>query len=323
MKRVLIFLIFVSVSTVYVKSRHGSSSRNIERQLHESIPYREKPEFSASKYYEMIQEAYGKEDYTAVIHLGQYMFEEFADAPFINEIHYFVAMSHYALNNYDFASKGLSKYLRIPGASYFQKAIDTKFVVAKVYANKSKGHFQGIRQFVKRPFNRSKALRIFDELIDLVAFSDIAAYSLFYKGELLNAIDEFEEAIESFETLIHGFGRHELIPASYLGIAEAYLIAYRSSNSKNPDLLDLCELSVRKFITEYPTHELIPQAEKYMAAMQEEYAKDLYDTGRFYERIGEKTAAKLYYKSVLEKFGATHCAKRCQIRLKKLDKRYS
>ena len=61
--------------------------------------------------------------------------------------------------------------------------------------------------------------------------------------------------------------------------------------------------------------------QKRVMNMQEEYALDLYETGRFYERTKKWQAAKMYYGNVLEKFADTTLANKCKKRLIYLEKK--
>lgn len=287
--------------------------------VYQEVQLQKLPEYPGTTYFEMIKTAYREKNYEEAIKLAKYVLEVFEDEPFITEVPYYLGHSYYAAGDYDLASKQFSTYLKTPGILHFEEIIKVKFEIGKIYAGKTMAPFNSIRQLVRIPLHKKKGIAVFNEIISLVAFSDLAAHSLFYKGELLNAVGEYKEAVDAFESVIRGFGVHELVPQCYLGIAQAYLLEYQFSESKDPEALDLAELNLQRFEKAFPQSELKVSLEQCLVDMKEEYASDLYETGRFYERISKPHAAKMYYDTVLTNFSETKTAPLCQKRLVKLE----
>ena len=57
------------------------------------------------------------------------------------------------------------------------------------------------------------------------------------------------------------------------------------------------------------------EAENSVLEIKEVYAKGLYDTGQFYERIEEPRASLIYYQNAIRQFPETTVAKLCEQRL--------
>ena len=85
--------------------------------------------------------------------------------------------------------------------------------------------------------------------------------------------------------------------------------------------MDLAGLNLQRFEQQFPQIDMKSQLEKSLMGMREEYAQDLYDTGRFYERTKKWSAAKMYYENVLEKFSDTTLAEKCKERFPYLEKK--
>jgi TolA-binding protein len=315
--------LFIVCSTSILSTGFCANSKPVTPRHSIVLPVeiQKKLEFDANTYYAKLKECFQEGKHQKVVQICKFIYENFEDEPFFSELPYYMGRSYLFLDDYDLANKQFTKYLRTPGVMHFDEVIKLKFEVGKIYAGKIKAPFHSIRQLVRLPFHNTKAKQIFDEIISLVAFSDLAAYSLFYKGEILNRTGEYEEAIECFNSVIKGFGLHELLPESYLGIADSYLLQYQYSKSKNPDLLDLASLNLQRFEQQFPQSEMKEQLAKRMLSMKEEYALDLYETGRFYERTKKWHAAKMYYDNVLEKFADTTLADKCKKRLTYLEKK--
>jgi outer membrane protein assembly factor BamD (BamD/ComL family) len=160
-------------------------------------------------------------------------------------------------------------------------------------------------------------LGIYDEVVAAMPSHELAALSYYYKGCLLWKMKSYAEAVESYQTLIRRFPKHELVPEAYLYITKVYLDQSRRE-FQNSDLLAFAEVNLKKFKSEFPRDEHVEIAEREVARIKEVYACGLYDTAYFYERIGKPQASVIYYENAILQFPTTHVAQASRSRLSRL-----
>ena len=147
--------------------------------------------------------------------------------------------------------------------------------------------------------------------------SEIAVQALFSKACLLWTQQLYRESTDSFKMLARRFPKHELAPESYLLINQVYL-EQSKVELQNPDLLDFAQINVRKFQADFPNDERLSQAEANVLAIKEVYARGLFNTGSFFQRIRKPQAAVIYYQQAMVEFPETITADWCRRRLSKL-----
>ena len=98
-----------------------------------------------------------------------------------------------------------------------------------------------------------------------------------------------------------------MAPLAYLCINRVY-VEQSLSEFQNPDLLALAQINYRKFARDFPKEERLAEAEADIHAIKEIYARGLYDTGQFYERVSKPKASVIYYLNAIKQFPDTHVA---------------
>src|SRR5690606_29606286 len=87
---------------------------------------------------------------------------------------------------------------------------------------------------------------------------------------------------------------------------------------QNPDILAFAEINLQRFEESFPQEERIEQAYSELMAIKEAYAKGLYETASFYQRIRKNDAAVIYYQKILLDFPETTYADWSKRRLSSL-----
>lgn len=234
------------------------------------------------------------------------------------EASFYLGICYYEMNELDFANTEFSAYLKTTShPEFFEQAIFYKYWIAEKLKTSKRRPFK-YRYLPKWLPGQSLALEVYDEIVMTVPNHELAVCALFSKAELLQKMREYRESIETYQTLIRRFPRHELTPDSYLRISQAY---YQLSQIEfqNPDLLGLAELNARKFKEDFPRDERVETAEKYSLLITEVYAQGLCSVGQFYERTHHPEAAAIYYQSAIEDYPNTKVAAYCRCRLNHLN----
>jgi outer membrane protein assembly factor BamD (BamD/ComL family) len=145
----------------------------------------------------------------------------------------------------------------------------------------------------------------------------LAAKALYSKGSLQWDEKQYRQSVDSFQMLIKRFPKHELAPESYVAISKIF-VEQSGTEFQNPDILAFAQINLRKFKSDFPREERLGEVENDLLSIKEYFAKNLYDTGQFYERTDKPRAAAIYYQNAIQQFPETQIAQKCQSRLEKL-----
>lgn len=263
---------------------------------------------SVQEHYSVMLDAFQKNSFEEAVSQALIVIKNFPNSPFAQEAYYYLGVGYFHLNECDNANRFLSAYLKKQTApKYFEEVVRYKFLIAERYHRGTKKHVLGWEALPKWVPAEEEAMLLYDEVIAALPHHEISAKSLFGKAQLLLAQEEYKASIETYQTLIRRFSKHPLAVESYIGIGQVYLI---ESQEQYPDqdYLDLAEINFRKFSSSFPGEEKLGVAEEMLNQMREVYAKDLYETGRFYERTHKVRAALIYYDRILKKYPKTKVA---------------
>ena len=130
-------------------------------------------------------------------------------------------------------------------------------------------------------------------------------------------MEDFKDSIETYQTLIRRFPKHELAAAAYLEVNQTYLQQCQVEHL-DLDLLDLAEMNLRKFQLAFPREPRLEEAEMALLSMRELYAANLLETGRYYEKVKKIPASVIYYQKVVSKYPHSEAAEKARKYLDRL-----
>lgn len=263
---------------------------------------------NATQYNSYLQEALTDQDWWAVIDFADILSYHFATSPFAAEAPYLMGYAYYQLGHYEQANLTLNNYLSASGSHpHFQEAVRMKFDIARKFEAGEKKSFFGSHKMPKWLSAKEDAIQIYDEIIAAVPHSEMAPLAMLGKANLQSELEDYKPAVETLQTLIRRFPKQEGAAEAFLAINRIYLEQCKNT-SLDLDLLELAELNLRKFRLAFPREPRIADAEKLLTEMQELFAENLFETGRFFERTGKKPASELYYQKVIAKYPNTQAA---------------
>ncbi len=254
---------------------------------------------------------------TAAEHM-QILANTFPETSFGQDAFFYLAVSHYHLGELDLANSELNDYLNSQtNPIYFEEAIEYKFYIAEQYRAGQRRRLFGTKTLPKWASGKENALEIYDEVLGAMPNHELAVKALFYKGCLLWEQRDYQGSIDSFQALVRRFPKHELAPDSFLYMNKVYL-EQSEKEFHNPDLMAFAELNLNRFEAAFPREERLEEARADLMRIKERYARGLYDTGQFYERVGQPRAAVIYYQKAYRDFSNTQIAVKCRARLHRL-----
>jgi outer membrane protein assembly factor BamD (BamD/ComL family) len=263
---------------------------------------------SVQEHFSAAMDAYEKENWEELIHQMTILVKNFSTTAFAQEADFYLGVAHFHRNDLELANKQLSAYLKKQvRPKHFDETIEYKFAIAEKFHGGAKKHLMGWEKLPQWLPAQDEALAIYDEVVMALPHHDLAARALFGKAKLLFAANIFRQSVDAYQTLIRRFPKHALAPESYLGIASVYL-AECQAEYPDPDFLDLAQINLRKFRQDFPGEERIALGEKMLLDMQEIYAENLYETGRFFERTKKPKASAIYYNKIINKYPETKVA---------------
>lgn len=280
------------------------------------------PTMSVQEHFEAGSKAMQECDWKEAVKQFTVVAVNFPTATCAQESLYYLGISYFNVEEYDFANEAFSYYLKCRSSpQYFQEAVEYKFAIAERFTAGAKRRFFGTKQLPKWASGKSMALKIYDEVIAAVPCHDIAAQALVSKGRLLWNMKEYRDCVESFQMVIKRFPKHNLALECYVMINKVYL-EQSKFEFQNPDILAFAQINLRRFQHDFPKEERLVEAENDVLSIKEIYAKGLYDTGQFYERIHKPIASVIYYQNTINQFPDTCIAELCRERLNALRSLY-
>lgn len=279
------------------------------------------PSPTPQDYFSSIAKAANQKNWKDVVYFSKMIQLHYPKNNFSQDVTFYLAEAYYNQNELELASSLFSKYLTQEiTPKFFEKAILYKFEIAKKFYDGAKKHFLGIKKMPKLLSAKEDALKIFDEVISVLPNDPLGAQSMYYKAKLQFIFEDYKESIETFQSLIRKFPKHELAIESFLEIEKVYLVQ-ADPKRQDPDLLDMAEVNLQKFKEAFPKEEKIALMEKDLSLIKEKYAKGLFEIGDFYERTKKSEAALIYYNKVISAFPSSEMAALSQKRINRLEKK--
>ncbi|MCC5832128.1 MAG: tetratricopeptide repeat protein [Chlamydiales bacterium] len=275
------------------------------------------PTLSVQEHYDRGYQALYANDWDEALLNFKIVMTHFPDSPFYSDSIFYSGICHYFKADFDFANRQFDLYLTQSGKlKHFEKVFDFKYHIADYYQMGMKKHLFGISKLPKWAPAKSDSVELLDEIVAALPGKEIAAKALYKKAEILLKRRQYRESIDCLQTLGRRFPKHSLSADSYVKISEVYY-AQALCESQNPDLISLAKVNIAKFGRSFPGDERIRLAEENLTAMEEVYARSLYETGRFYERKKKPHASAIYYQDAIQKYPGTVAARKSQERLDK------
>ena len=184
-------------------------------------------------------------------------------------------------------------------------------------ATKSDVNLSDIQNELNQKFNKGKELfdkgkytrakNEFDYILLNDRGSDIGTQARFYQAETLYMLEQFEEAISSYEKVLQYSDDSNKIELSKFKICKCY---FDLSNHHNRDQSnnDLALEKLQYFIDQYPFSSYLEKAENYIAILRNRKAEKIYQTARLYLKLKEFNSALIYFDEVLKKYYDTPIA---------------
>eukprot|EP01136_Pigoraptor_vietnamica_P037379 Opistho-1_new@105260 len=229
------------------------------------------------------------------------------------EASFYLGVGYLHLGQDDLANRQFSEYLKRGNHTpHFEEVLKYKWELAKRFEQRG-----GRKKILRFYPGRKKALRIYEEIIQVSGKEDLIAEALLEKGRLLWQNGKYQESKDVLRSLINRFPQHQGAQEGYLELGNIYL-AQSQVKSPDPDLLELARQNKAAFERAFSDEEKSARLENKLRQMTESYARSLYERGEFFERVRKKHAAVVYYLQVVSTYPETKMADKARLCLQRL-----
>lgn len=274
---------------------------------------------SAQEFNGYLQQATETEDWWSVIDYAGILSYHFATSPFAQDTAFVIGEAYFKLGHLLIANDYFTTYLNHSTTpKRFEEAIALKFAIAERFHHGEKKPLFHSHKAPKMLSAKEDALVIYDEVIATLPHSEYATQSLLSKAQIQAELEDYKPSLETLDLLIRRFPKHELAAAAYLEKIHVYHMQCEGQ-SLDPDLLDLADVTIRKFRLAFPREPRLVQAETYIKEMGEIFAQNLLDTGAFFQKTKKTPAAAIYYKKTIAKYPQTAAALTAQEKLDEIN----
>ncbi len=275
---------------------------------------------SAQEFHTLLQQAMDEKNWWAVIDYADILSYHFPSSPFAQDSALLIGEAYLQMDQPSLANQYLTIYLnQTTSPKHFEKAIEYKFHIAERFRQGEKKPLFNSHKGPKLLSAQDDALAIYDEVLATLPHSEFAARALFGKAQIQAEQEDYKPSLETLDLLIRRFPKHDLAAAAYLEKIVVYHMQCQGK-SIDPALLDLADITLRKFRAVFPREERLKTAETYLSKMQEFFAAHLLETGLFFKKTKKNPAAEIYFNKVISKFPNTEAAIIAQKNLEEVHK---
>jgi len=149
--------------------------------------------------------------------------------------------------------------------------------------------------------NYSKAEKLYTDYLTVEPLSPDVARVHFMLGKCLYEDKDFEAALSKFSFVTTNFPTSEYAPEADLMLGKCYL-ALSPKPELDQSYTRRAILYFRNFIESYPDSPLVPEAKKGIKQAREKLARKQLLSARFYFRISQFKAARIYLEELLDEY---------------------
>ena len=163
----------------------------------------------------------------------------------------------------------------------------------------------------------SSAKNIIDDAKKLCPGSDAMDTGQYYLAMSLLQMKFYPEAKLEFSRLVQDYSRSPYFEEAQFRIGYCALKAARSVERDQADTREAQRL-LTDFLENYPSSVFVDSVQKYLKIATDKLAEKEFSSARFYQKIGEKDAAAIYYKSFIHDYPASGYAAQARLEMGRL-----
>jgi len=164
-------------------------------------------------------------------------------------------------------------------------------------------------------FDKGKHTRSLDEFNYIILNdrgSEVGIEARYYQGEANFELEQYDDAIASYEKFLHYSSNQEKIEYIRYKICQSYF-NLATTYSRDQTNNDFAFMKLQYFIDEFPNSEYTEKSEQLLGVLRSRKAQKVYETGRLYLKLKEYESAIIYFNNVIETYYDTEYADESRI----------
>lgn len=198
-----------------------------------------------------------------------------------------------------------------PGSEYAEKALSADFRIAEQYmAGKRRKALWGLL----RVRDREAGVKIMDDVRTNYSDTPLAELAQKTKADYFYARGEFEQAETEYSALAREYPRSRYHPYALLQSARSALASFPGIKFDDAALVEAQE-RFTQFQMEYPDVSRRMDVPVILDQISARRADKTLDIARFYDKTGQRNAARYYYRATVQRYPGTPAASEAEGRL--------
>jgi outer membrane protein assembly factor BamD len=234
-----------------------------------------------------------------------------------SEAQYFIGRCYEAMN---YPYQAFEAYQKViddyPFTQRTDEIVMLQFEIGNALYEGEKTKFLGLR-FKAIP---EQIIDVYKKVVSNAPYSQYAPMAQFRIGELYKKIAFYKEARDAFQKVVDDYPNSDIAMEAKFQLALTASVASGGS-SYDQSLAEQAQKEFEAFKKAHPDSDLVEKAEKQKREMVEQRAEYYFNTARFYERIGKRESAAIYYNKIIDEFPEASSAPAALERLKVIQKR--
>ncbi len=243
-----------------------------------------------------------KREYISAVGILKGVIKENPGTELAEESQLNIAKAYYLAGDYHNSFRAYEKLIeKNPATRRLQEILDKEFKV-------------GVTQMER---DENGAIKVFERIIERNPLGFIAADSQVKIAECYYQLRQFDEAEDSFLSVMENYPNSEWVPYAQFRIPYCKLSNIRVQE-RNYDLLTKSRSGFEVYLANNPQGALVDETNKIIKEIDIKIAEREYETGVFYLRRKRPDAGLIYFESVVENYPDTEWAAMAEEKIKML-----
>lgn len=271
---------------------------------------------TAEEQFKWAMESYKNKDYKKAISEFDKLVKLFSNSKYAPDAQYYVGRAYEDMEEYYHAYLAYQKVIEAyPYAKNRDEIIKRQYDIGVLFYGGHKSKILGIALLPAI----DKAIEIFEQVVKNSPYGEYAPKAQFKIGEAYKKENRFAEATVAFQKLRDEYPNDELAIEADYQIAQCGYIASLDA-SYNQESTDSAIDKFKALMSETEDKPFLERAKKSLKELKEKRAQSVYETARFYEKIGRIQSAAIYYKEIVKEYPETTLAKEALVRIVEIEK---
>ena len=266
--------------------------------------------------YDYAMEFYKKKNLKDAVHQFRMLLKKYPGSQVAPESQYRLGVIHEELGDFYKAFRAYRDLIqRYPQTERMVEAIEREFRIGNLFLSGSKAKVMGLAILPSGP----RAIEVFKHIVEAAPYGEYGEKAQFHLGLAYKKVNQFEEAIQAFQTLIDQYPKSELLPQARFQIADtSYLQSVVATRDQR--VIDRASKEIDRFLTHYPNSSVSEKAAKLRQEIDEKNAEKNYRIALFYEKENFLDSAFIYYRDVSARYPHTPWGEKATSRLRALER---